>query len=536
MQREFWRRAARLFVLFLMLGAAPALAADDYSDAPSSYGNPKHAIVADYRLGAQIDGEGAPLFSASANGDDNNGIDDEDGVAIPAIQRGTIASIPVSVSGGGGFLQVWIDWNGDGDWGDAGEQVAIDVQDGGTRDFDGAANGQILVRALVPANATTATTYTRFRWSSDNGLGQNGSAGDGEVEDYALTILAEGASPALAGCIGPSVSTHSFTTSPTDGTLSTGTATGTFNVAATNTGFGATLTTAGANGIQYDMQPGGIGAPDRFQYDYTVTPASGAAVSQIIICQSPYENAGGNNEPHEMTLSWPGGGTGIVYDPDNQISSHANGAVIASGARLIFANSVPNGPGTNGNGLAGPDRWAVIVNAPGTSAPFAVTLTSLGCQLSLPDNFCHLTNTGSTISGDRFREWISFDARLTTLSTALTTQKSSFVITNPVEMADHKSIPGATIRYCVIVTNPGPGLASQVDLSDPLPPQVTYVPNSLAIGTGCSAGLAAEDDDAVGPDEIDPYGASMTGATVTASINQLASGDSVALIFDVTLN
>ena len=55
---------------------------------------------------------------------------DEDGIAILDSQSNPGGSIhpgdntlQVTVQGVGGYLNGWIDWNQDGDWNDAGEQV-----------------------------------------------------------------------------------------------------------------------------------------------------------------------------------------------------------------------------------------------------------------------------------------------------------------------------------------------------------------------------------------------------------------------------
>ena len=42
----------------------------------------------------------------------------------------------------------------------------------------------------TPAGATIGQTVSRFRWSSASGLGPDGAAADGEVEDYPVTIQA----------------------------------------------------------------------------------------------------------------------------------------------------------------------------------------------------------------------------------------------------------------------------------------------------------------------------------------------------------
>jgi uncharacterized repeat protein (TIGR01451 family) len=533
--RHFFRLAACIIGMCLTLSAVPAFAQTDYSDAPAGYGSASHTIVPGIRMGAAVDDELAALSSVNATGDDTNATDDEDGVVFNTVQRGAIASITVTVSGTGGFLQGWIDWNGDGDWADAGEQIATDLQDGGVRDYDGSANGQILVRALVPATASTANAYVRFRWSTTSGLSATAAATDGEVEDYRRTIAFEGVTPALNGCIGPSVSRHTFTTT-TAGNVTTGGLNGTFATTSTTNGFGAATTSDGINGIQFDMASAANANPDSYQYSYTVTPGAGAGVNQVVLCQSQYENVTGNDEPNEMTVTWSSGGTAIIYDPNNQISSHANGMAITSGTKLIFANSVPNGTGTNGNGLDGPDAWAVIINAPGGAAAFNVTVNSVGCQLSISNNFCHLMNTASNTTGDRFREWISFDSRLAARRNVLNATKSSSVVTNPVEVANFKSIPGATVRYCILVNNPGPSAASTIAVSDPLPSATTYLAGSLKIGTSCTTGLATEDDNAIGADETDPFGANISGTNVSASATTLANGATFALVFDVTVN
>ncbi|MFG6579080.1 DUF6923 family protein [Sulfitobacter sp. 1A13191] len=171
----------------------------DRGDAPASYGDPQHII----------EGPGAPEVylgstppdidlltqnSIGATGDDADGSDDEDGVILPQFYRGGLAEITVTVSDliaapGSSYLQAFIDFDGDGTFDQAGEQVAVDLQDGGPQDKDGLSNGTILFEVAVPAGATTLPTYARFRWSTDStGLV---TAFEGEVEDYPLTISSD---------------------------------------------------------------------------------------------------------------------------------------------------------------------------------------------------------------------------------------------------------------------------------------------------------------------------------------------------------
>ena len=163
----------------------------DFGDAPISYGNPVHPIVAGLRLGAVNDADAGPYDSPSAVGD--NG---DDGVVIPSLNASFTAAVAASVAGAGGRLQGWFDWNGDGDFADAGEQVATNLADNGGGDLNPAA-GSIAFNVTPPAGATTSPTFARFRWSTQSGLGAGILATDGEVEDYAVTISA---GPPPASC------------------------------------------------------------------------------------------------------------------------------------------------------------------------------------------------------------------------------------------------------------------------------------------------------------------------------------------------
>ncbi len=153
----------------------------DWGDAPSPYqtlaveNGASHKINDGIRLGANVDDEPDGQPQINANGDDNNG-DDEDGVSIAAMTPGTLGIAQVNVIGGG-YLNAWIDFNGDGDWKDAGEQIA-------TSEYLITGGNPNQITFLVPANAVVGATFARFRFGVDAALPPTGGANDGEVEDY----------------------------------------------------------------------------------------------------------------------------------------------------------------------------------------------------------------------------------------------------------------------------------------------------------------------------------------------------------------
>lgn len=169
----------------------------DYSDAPltgTSYGDAYHTIQSGIQLGASITAEATGYDTVNADGDS------DDGISLPTLTQGQSANITANVSGAGGYLQGWIDWNNDGDWNDLNEQIATNLQDGD-------ANGSISVPVSVPASASLSQTIARFRWSRTAGLDTTIGAVDGEVEDYALTIQPDLTGLSCPGSLVPTAQT-----------------------------------------------------------------------------------------------------------------------------------------------------------------------------------------------------------------------------------------------------------------------------------------------------------------------------------------
>ena len=71
----------------------------DYSDAPATYGSPSHILdCQDLHIGPLLDPEAGPFPGAQANGDDLNGLDDEDGITtLPTFAAGGPQNISVTV-------------------------------------------------------------------------------------------------------------------------------------------------------------------------------------------------------------------------------------------------------------------------------------------------------------------------------------------------------------------------------------------------------------------------------------------------------
>jgi hypothetical protein len=158
----------------------------DFGDAPDrpyptilASDGARHSIVPGIFLGTSIDAELDGQPSGDALGDDNDGNDDEDGVVfLSLVYPDSLVNVKVTASVPGS-LDAWVDFNGDGDWTDAGEKV-----------FSGTAlaAGANFLTFTVPSGATVGTTYSRFRFTLGGISDPTGLAPNGEVEDYRVFI------------------------------------------------------------------------------------------------------------------------------------------------------------------------------------------------------------------------------------------------------------------------------------------------------------------------------------------------------------
>ncbi len=158
----------------------------DFGDAPDptyptkmSTNGAHHLIMPGIYLGSLLDGETDGFSDPDAMYDDNNGSNDEDGVLFAsALSPGKTVEVSVAASAPG-FLNGWVDFNFNGTWGDAGEQIFVDVV---------LEPGVNVLTVDVPEQAVIATTFARFRFDPVGGVSFKGLAIGGEVEDYLLTI------------------------------------------------------------------------------------------------------------------------------------------------------------------------------------------------------------------------------------------------------------------------------------------------------------------------------------------------------------
>ena len=153
-------------------------------------------------LGSSVDAESDGLATVNADGDDNAGSDDEEGVLrTPGVNwrtgpgGGSVDITVVCPAGNSCYVSAWIDWDRDGYFDAIDENVAID---------QAVNNGTQTVLVDVPGSVTFgASYYVRFRLYASHTGGAASPVGlviNGEVEDYlwqfgptAVTLSGQGA-------------------------------------------------------------------------------------------------------------------------------------------------------------------------------------------------------------------------------------------------------------------------------------------------------------------------------------------------------
>jgi hypothetical protein len=178
-----------VWVLSAASAQVPTVGAGDFGDAPDTYGTllasngPHHTELAGFSLGPTIDSEIDGQPNAGATGDGA----DEDGVTLPAggFVACSVVNVSVTITNTAGIatpiVDAWIDFDGDGAFGDPRDRVVALLALG---------PGTHSVPVNVPCDAGAAASYARFRLSAGGVVGPGGPGPFGEVEDYATTVVA----------------------------------------------------------------------------------------------------------------------------------------------------------------------------------------------------------------------------------------------------------------------------------------------------------------------------------------------------------
>ncbi len=129
----------------------------------------------------------------------------------------------------------------------------------------------------------------------------------------------------------------------------------------------------------------------------------------------------------------------------------------------------------------------------------------------------------------------AFSARddYTVSAAALTAIKSSRIISDPLNgTTNPKMIPGATIQYCIAISNAaGAATATSVTISDPIPANLTF-DSAFGVRTNGTATIVGS----VATCAADTTGTgSMASNTVTGVLDPVTAGNNLTLVFQAVI-
>jgi hypothetical protein len=163
----------------------------DYGDAPSPYlttmadGGPRHGVEQSFAL-STVGSERAVTADSEPHLDN---LDEDNGVNVTsALVAGFTGNLQVSIVNDDNrdfYLDAWFDWDQSGTF-DADEAKRY-----GSVNAPGIipiTSGDTTIGINIPGDSEIGEIYSRFRLSEVAGLGPNGDAASGEVEDWALVV------------------------------------------------------------------------------------------------------------------------------------------------------------------------------------------------------------------------------------------------------------------------------------------------------------------------------------------------------------
>jgi uncharacterized repeat protein (TIGR01451 family) len=467
----------------------------DFGDAPDptypslfASNGARHLLGGSVFLGNCVDADADAFASATADGDDlaattpfGNCVsagDDEDGVTFTtSLSAGQTAGVDV-VASAPCTLSAWIDYSGDGDWGESDENLFP----GGTA----LAAGINSLNFTVPVIVTPGNTFARFRCTTDGAVGFTGPANDGEVEDYAVVLIAPVVSATKTDLLAGD-SDNDMVTDPGDAL--------TYTILIRNSGNG-----------------------DATSVTFTDTPDSNTMLVSGFVTTSNGTITTGNGV----------GDTSVSVD----LGTIAAGGLASITFTVLVDDPLPPGVTTvsNQGTISGTNFASVPTDDPAVAGPAdptvtAITLTPIVTATKTAALFGDVDGDHSADPGDTLRYTITVantgsgdasgvlftdtpDAN-TALVNGSVTASSGFVTSG--------NTPGQTtvaVSIGTLVAGATAVIVFDVTIDNPLPPGVTQVVNS---GTVTGSNIApVMTDDPSRPGNADPTAVAVEGAAAAA--------------------
>lgn len=310
---------------------------------------------------------------------------------------------------------------------------------------------------------------------------------------------------------------------------------------------GQTLSVSAINGLGYSVGvpialSGGTLTMTSTAGAFTFTPASGFYGSQSFT-YTLSDGYGGtatgtatirvNQADLSLGMSvanafvWQGGAQSYTLTVTNSAAStvSATGITVRDTLPAGFSFSSATGTGSYNSSTG---VWTVGTLAPGASASLTISGTVTANPRSLISNAAEITASSivdpdSTPNNGATGEDDYASASFSVIDPSLSVSKTSQIVADGVNSSNFKAIPGASVLYCILITNTGNTTATSIVASDSLPAKVTLLSGSARTGTSCATANSTS-------------GLTISGANITASSSSLAPGQTFAVIFQASVS
>lgn len=285
------------------------------------------------------------------------------------------------------------------------------------------------------------------------------------------------------------------------------------------------LTVAEVGTTTTQVSPGQTSAVTAF----TVTNTSNAVLDFALVATQQTGGAGA----HANTDTFDASNVRIFRDSNGSNSYDSGDAQItyldelaADGSATVFVVSdIPLGQTTGS--VAAVTLTATARAGSGVGSQGAALVQTTGGNTASMDTV--FADGAGASDGARDAAFSAKDD-YTVLAAALSATKTSRVISDPVNgTSNPMMIPGATIEYCIAVTNAaGSATATSVAVNDPLPANLTF-DTVFGVKTNGSVVSGVCQADGTG-------GGSFTSNTVTGTIASVAASETKTLVFRASIN
>lgn len=212
-----------------------------------------------------------------------------------------------------------------------------------------------------------------------------------------------------------------------------------------------------------------------------------------------------------------GAGTVGQFDAADDLVTHID-ALPADGSVRIFVVT-PQIPGTAANTHISDITLTATARANDGASTLGAALTNAASNTAGVDT---IFADGQGVSDGVRDAAYSATEQYVVVTAAIAAAKTSRILAGINEFAAGAAIPGATVEFCITVSNNGSADATSLTITDVLPATLSFADGVWVGGADCSTR---------GPDT-----GSEAGGTVTGTIGTLAVGASQTVIFEATIN